>query len=254
MKPTKSACDLEAALRQAAKDPTARPRFYRQLLKSQVLVLLGGSDLPRHVAASRDVTMWLRNDGVHVVPAFTSRRAVYDAFPAGTTVGSIPMRELLKTMRGHDLHLNPASPDNCQLSAEDVIALLEHGAIHNGIQRLDVEERGMEISRAVNELPELQEALIAFFQERRQVEAAYMFDVYQRASEQRALTVCVVGDDMAALLHEIASTIYHAMPDARPIDMLLLDKSPPEVEELQMRPFYHRSWELLLRTVATRPQ
>lgn len=122
---------LEVALERATRDPGCSPVFYRQLLESQVVVMLA----PVHDGSSRDgmgLITWTRSDGVAVIPFFSSlavcKRAV--SKPGSTVI--VPARALFQAAQSFSMHmhLNPHHEFGREFVPEELATLLADGTIH----------------------------------------------------------------------------------------------------------------------------
>lgn len=105
--------ELESLLRRAATETNLRDAFYRQLLESNILVQVqtehGKGDV---VPAGVDIGVetWVRQDGVSVIPFFSSPEAFFRAVPSGGNCVVMRTYELFESQaEGMSFYLNPGS-------------------------------------------------------------------------------------------------------------------------------------------------
>lgn len=119
--------ELEVALMRAVDNAEARPAFYNILLESRVLVLADSRS--RREGNQCSLVAWCRDDGVRVIPFFSSVSALPPR-QQGLEILKMPVRGLLEATRGMHLHLNPVSPHGRGFSPDEVDSLLSTGGIH----------------------------------------------------------------------------------------------------------------------------
>ena len=123
--------ELEKALVMAAKDPAAAPNFYRLLLDSNLLVMgtaEGREDASEEFALSAGGKLNLvtgTKDGAPYLPVFSSLPRMQDFVTQESKYLSIRGRDLLDITRGAPVILNPASEYGKELSAQEVLHLLD---------------------------------------------------------------------------------------------------------------------------------
>lgn len=116
---------LEIALKKAVEDPACRPRFFRELLDSKVLIVPAGKK-PRIVRGSipegTTITFSPLNlDGRAAVPFFTSQQRV----PLGAEFIEMSAKVLFKMTRGTCLVMNPGLDYGKVFVPEEVKRLLD---------------------------------------------------------------------------------------------------------------------------------
>jgi hypothetical protein len=121
---------LESALELAVADPAHRPAFFATLLESTVYVLgrtEDGSPGDRTVETGEQLRIqpWLRDDGVPVIPFFSSLHALREAIDAESGYLALPARSLFEITLGDALVLNPGLDHGREFRPDEVRALLE---------------------------------------------------------------------------------------------------------------------------------
>lgn len=125
---------LERMLRDAWHEPGLRPAFYKRLLKSDVLVPVqprDGQGLTGKIDAGEalDVITFVRNDGVDVIPFYSSPEHLFRASPAGEKCVVVRVRNLFEMRPDMHFHLNPFSVYGREFSPLDTSSLLKTGGI-----------------------------------------------------------------------------------------------------------------------------
>lgn len=239
---------LEVALEEATRDPGARPAFYRQLLESEVVVLLA----PVHDGSSRDgmgLITWTRNDGVAVIPFFSSLSVCKRALSKPGATAIVPARSLFKTAQTFSLHmhLNPHHDFGREFVPEELASLLKHGTINQGVSKT-VLEAGVRVTiRAPQEaLTNFQTALVSLLASSRQARAAYLFEMEQLdPPAPAALIVGIVSPHDEMLMHAVGTVATETYFGRLPIDACFLTSDDVRLATLQQAeigPFFERSW------------
>lgn len=178
---------LERSLRNASENPGLRPEFYKRLLDSSVLVMVKRRPEQfgaRTVAAGSNLNVitLVRNDGVGVIPFFTSPARVFEVSPQGETCVRMTVRELFESRQDMFFHLNPYSQYGRGFSPPEVNSLLATGGIvfpqhiHIPLNE-DVDLRPTE-----NPPIELLDALRAAFARNLEIKAAYLAELRRNTS------------------------------------------------------------------------
>lgn len=167
---------LEEMLRRASDEAAWRPAFYRQLLESQVLVLLPDKARARQVARPDRVhfVQWKRIDGTLAIPFFSSTRTFYEAVPQGGQCLVLDTPQLMELTRGAILHLNPLSEFNVELTPSDIEALLSSGSLVVPEILNLASDREVSFRRVVDPPVLMLDALTALYSQLPQVLGAYL--------------------------------------------------------------------------------
>lgn len=239
---------LEVALERATRDPGCSPAFYRQLLESQVVVMLA----PVHDGSSRDgmgLITWTRNDGVAVIPFFSSlavcKRAVSN--PGSTAI--VPARALFQAAQSFSMHmhLNPHHEFGREFIPEELTTLLADGTIHQGISHTVLKaDTRVSIRAPQDSIEPFQAALTSLLTDSSPAQAAFLFEMEQvDVPAATALVVGIVAPQDEALVHAISTVATEAYMGCLPIDVCFLAKGDARLAMLQQAaigPFFERSW------------
>ena len=169
---------LEYLLRVATEEPGRRPEFYRALLESDVLALVelshvqGRGTIP--AGSHINLVNWLRDDGVYVLPFFSSADRVQEAEPIcmGNAV-VMTGRELFEATRGQPLHLNPRCQYGREFMPYEVEQLLSAGVIANVTTEVLKSERPIQVKPIDDPPRAMVEALKVLYRRTPDVKTAY---------------------------------------------------------------------------------
>ncbi len=164
--------ELEQALVKAAKDPAAGLDFYRLLLESNLLVMgtaegmeNANEEFSLSLGGKLNLVTGLK-DGAKYLPVFSSLPRMQDFVKQETKFLSIRGRDLLDITRGAPVILNPASEYGKELSAQQILHLLDGPGA--GVPQYVIEE---DYPKA------LVETLASVFKNRPDVASAWMVKV-----------------------------------------------------------------------------
>lgn len=136
---------LEQRLVEAAKDPRARPAFYRELLESDLLVLgftnSGGGDghFVAQVGDTVSIAHWTGQDGAQFIPVFSSMQRLREAISQMEKYLQLNARSLFEMTQGMPVVLNPGAAYGKEFTIEEIRGMLD-GSIFKVTQRHGVEQ------------------------------------------------------------------------------------------------------------------
>jgi hypothetical protein len=199
--------ELEKALVKAAKNPAAAPDFYRLLLESNLLVMgtaEGQENASEEFSLSHGGKLNLvpgLKDGAQYLPVFSSLPRMQEFVKQESKYLSIKGRDLLDITRGAPVTLNPASEYGKELSAREVLQLLDGPGA--GVPQLSSEDS----------YPEpLVMALLSVFETRPEVIAAWMIQVgfADRDADRHPLVGIETTGDWQILMQaiEVAAQVH----------------------------------------------
>jgi hypothetical protein len=235
--------ELERALMKAAKNPAAAPDFYRLLLESNLLVIgtaEGQENASEAFALSAGGKLNLVTgikDGAQYLPVFSSMARMQEFVNQESKYLSIRGRDLLDITRGAPVILNPASEFGKELSAREILRLLDGPGA--GIPQYSLDE----------EYPQaLVDALSPVFATRADVIAAWMVKVAfsDRGGERHPLVGIeldtATGGDWRSLMKAVEAAAQAQVPGLV-FDIHRIDRANPiglTEALLKANPFYVR--------------
>lgn len=226
--------ELEAALERATGEPAARPAFYQLLMASKVLVLAdaraGKNGWPRSLIA------WLRDDGIQVIPFFSSVSALPPAREPDLGVMMVPVRSLLKATRGTPLHLNPSSTFGREFTPDEVTSLLAWGTIHDGQNVTCIPaDTVLQIDRLATPLPALEGALRTLLQAHPGIRCSYLVEIERQQASQLVRTVMMIleGTQTPDLVQSINIVFAGLYGGELPVDLHFADAADELVTALR---------------------
>ncbi|MGB7655167.1 MAG: SseB family protein [Novosphingobium sp.] len=120
---------LEELLIEAGYDPNVRPTFESELLEHEVFVAIRDDGQPHgQVEIADDAGLGIYSlqaaDGSHYPAGFTALERGYECFGPDTLMAKMTGHQLLQTVVGSGLWMNPASPFGVLWSTADLKRIL----------------------------------------------------------------------------------------------------------------------------------
>jgi hypothetical protein len=233
--------ELEKALVEAVKNPSAAPDFYRLLLEADLLVLgsaEGQEDAQESFAlapgSQLKLVTGLKNGGPYL-PVFSSLARMQEFLTQESKYLSVNGRALLELTRGGPIILNPASQYGKELSPLEVKQLLD-GPASQGQSRIVTGEAEYPMA--------LVEALTPVLAARPDIETAWMIQVTfaDRAGEPHPLVGIETAGDWPSLMQVIQAAAETSVP-GMVFDIQRVDRRNPTGMTsalVQAAPFYQR--------------
>ncbi|HEX2778327.1 MAG TPA: enhanced serine sensitivity protein SseB C-terminal domain-containing protein [Gemmatimonadaceae bacterium] len=184
---------LERSLMRAAKDPAARPQFYRDLAESELYIIQ--HDAPPDQAEGTQTLaagMSLRIapveiDGKEYLPVFSSLPRLQAVLTSEVGYIAINALEFMKITRGAELALNPGSEYGKIFTAAEIAGILDGGA---GRERYVTErETPVMIGQPAKYPRELADALSRFFERRKEVSRAWIAHFFNPQQDEKPHTI-----------------------------------------------------------------
>ena len=238
--------DLEYALMRAAKDPAARPEFYRLLLSSDLFIIASVRGLKFSGAATSiepgEQIEIARGDmnGKPFHPVFSSLKRLEENNRDGAEWLSFDGRALFEMTKGATFVLNPGSDYGKELLAEEIAWMLSP----TNARQIQIDKPTQVLIGQPAVYPQaLVDALRAHFATRPEVSAAYLVQIGYADQEPHPLIGVETTGDWKTLSDNIGRIVAAAAPgqivDATPIDRAEKDGLSPTLTRTQ--PFYTRS-------------
>jgi hypothetical protein len=195
---------LEEALMQAASTPSAKPRFLKTLLESEIYIVQNDPII--------------ENDDIRYRPMYSSPIRS----KSETNAVSVRAKEFLESARGTDFILNPGSTYGRTFSADEVADLLDGGIWLPKDEEVKERESQIMLGQPANYPTELVETLKRFFQRRDEVKRAWLGHIYDPLSDENAHSLVAIEvddnwDEISSQTGTVASAVK--IPDP-PVDIL----------------------------------
>ena len=242
---------LEHLLRLAKHDAGLRPELYRLLLESHVYILLPEwFDAEQPVSPDTHIPFieWAREDGVRVVPFFSSMNTLRQGAPQAKKAASFPVRGLFAALPGKVMHLNPNCEFGFVLHADEIHTLLTHGMLGRPAPFSDEAFEGTVVDPVTDPPADLVSALITLYARTPSIEAAYLVRVSPVNDEARSTLLIAVELDASGTEPDVASDSYVVVEDTyqgdEAVDLAFIKRNPDMWEGIRgmTSPFYDRSW------------
>ena len=243
--------ELEHVLIAAATEPSARSTFYRLLLESQLFAINASSNLPDpasagqvRVAGENQVLQLQAMDvnGIPHVVIFTSEQALSRAINGQRQYVSLAGRDLLASLRGSHLILNPGSDYGKQITPGEIAAILD-GAVLGAQTHTVAQGVGIRLGQPARYPQSLVDALNSLFRTTKGVRAAYLGLMQEIESGVPPHIVVGIehGGDWGELLREVVAEIRDVPCADPPIDVVPMDDGPvAQYLRSRSQPFYKR--------------
>lgn len=216
---------LEHLLQSAAADPAARPDFYRALLASDVFVIgRTDQDAPANApftnpaGSQLHIVNFNRPDGSRYIPFFTSIDALRKALDGEHGYISLPCKSLFELTKGTILVLNPGSKYGKAFLPNEIEALLETGSNHRAQRHVAKQDTRVLLGQPKDRPQTMLDALSRFFSTHPDVEAAYMCQMSDPASNSGRPSL-LIGIRMAGESMQIYTGAGQIAADTAPANM-----------------------------------
>ena len=243
---------LERLLRQAANEPAHRPEFYRVLLDSMVCVLGFEGEDDDEDDGLLSIQNWEREDGINVIPFFTSLNALEEVIEGEQSYLEMPVKTLFEITLGATLVLNPSSEYSKDFMPEEVNSLLESGAGQTTEQRIIEHNTDVMIGEVENYPAELIASLTTLFSKHDNLKAAYLAEIEDPDTKSSNLIIGVQGEgDLENVISEAGAVAWDTLINNEVLDFIVIDDEPDGICEYMLnetKPFYERIWGAKMQT------
>jgi SseB protein C-terminal domain/SseB protein N-terminal domain len=174
---------LEALLMQAASDPGIRPEFYKELLVTDLFVLIVPGDRPHgNYVAQEGETLGIKGinmEGRKLIPVFTSERRLREYIQAQDNLAKLNGHALLSMIATqiNGIVLNPASSYGKEFTPQEVDSLV-NGSIFEPKQHMITQETKVLIEMPKEYPTKVVDALLSYFQGKPEVRKAYVAQIH----------------------------------------------------------------------------
>jgi hypothetical protein len=173
-----SSANLEALLKKAAKEPAYRSEFYKQLLKSELVVMTRNDGPPKgKFVAKEDTKISILSFEEHRIPVFTSIERIFDKEVVKQQVSYAKLQAdvIFKMLPGKTLLLNPYSDYGKELLPNEIERLLSGGFFTDAVKPVVVTKNSaFAIGQPAKYPTEVVKSLIELFSNKPNVYAAYL--------------------------------------------------------------------------------
>ena len=131
--------NLEELLKNAATDPSYRVEFYKQLLRSDLIVLTQDSEIGEGMQTlQEDTSLKILSLPDGRIPVFTSTDRVFDKKVIDEQIQYVAMKgaDLLAVVKGATILLNPYSDYGKELLPDEIRGLLDGTIFNSGGQAI----------------------------------------------------------------------------------------------------------------------
>jgi hypothetical protein len=217
--------NIENLIEKAASEPGLRPKFYKALLDSELIVLTNEHSGDEGIKTlEKDTTLKIISMKDGKIPVFTSTDRIFDKKVIQKEVPFVGMngRSLFETTKGATLMLNPFSDFGKELTPSEIASLLD-GSI---FQPKHVEEIKKNTKIRIGQpaqIPDgLEKSLIIYSKTRDEIEAIYIAMVERVDSgEPPSLMIGIrMSHNEQEIIGEIGEAIQPHIPTGKHIDFM----------------------------------
>ena len=241
--------ELETLFVRAFSEPALRPAFLRLLMRSEVLALT----VLQPDEFNRAIVTYRRKDGALAVPVFTSEQA--HAMSGSEALSNIEMpvatsimtRDLMTSMHGYHVHLNPGGTFSRNFSPEEAAWLLNQKSLEFGVDDPSVltKDMGVRLKNLDVSLPRVEAALARAFLATPEVVRAFLVEVdrMRQGSLERTLMVVVQAPPSAPLTNAVRTIFGETYDHLLLVDLCFDEGDKGALQTLARiaaRPFYER--------------
>jgi hypothetical protein len=234
---------LERLLKRAVLEPGTRPRFLKKLLASNAFVFIRHPAGEAQTVWNSQSVAWIRHDGAHVYPIFTSEEALAKAPIPGKTAFSIHVQSLFEADPNIHCHVNPGSMYEMEISADELAHALASIAQAGGATTLMLGAR--ENAAIANSHPLLTSKLMTFLAGISQVEQAYFLEAELSQLPSRPLQIAILVSESVQIVEAISKVVEGTYGKEQPAKVRIFLPNSPEylsVRAAGIAPFYDREW------------
>lgn len=217
--------NIENLIEKAASEPGLRPKFYKALLNSELIVLTkehSGDDGIKTLEKDTTMKIFSMDDGK--IPVFTSTDRIFDKKVIHTEVSFVGMngRSLLEATKGATLLLNPFSDFGKELTPSEIASLLDDTIFQPKHVEVIKKNTQIRIGQPA-QLPEgLEKSLSIYSKTREEIEAVYIAMVERVDSgEPPGLMIGLrMSQNEQEIIGEIGEAVQPHIPKGKHIDFM----------------------------------
>jgi hypothetical protein len=238
---------LEALLIQAANDPGARPEFYKELLVSDLYVLIVSGDRPYGTQVAQEgerlSIKGITLNGRKLIPVFTSERRLREFIHEEESLAKLDGQALFSMIAAqHDgIVLNPASSYGKEFTSQEIRALVD-GSIFQPRQQTITEDTQVLIGMPKEYPTKLVNALSKYFQGRPEVKKAYVALIQMPNSDEPAhlLLSIEVDGDFGPIASDVGVIFQETLDIGQFADLLQFGQGSLDDYFQSQQPFFQR--------------
>jgi hypothetical protein len=240
--------DLEKSLIDAATHPSARPQFYRDLLKADIYILdrgKGDSNNPDHLyqPGSGVAIQQLQKDNQFWLPVLSSLPRLQQFTSSDSNYIRIGARDFFELTRGTNIVLNPNSDYGKEFLPQEIEQMLDGSIFASGQTTIVPKDTQVLIGQPAIYPDELVKTLSDYFAVQPLVNRAYLAQYHDPANDEKPHLL--VGIDAQAdwgrIIGGAGLIASNVMGKGELVDFLRLDDSGISQYLVdKTRPFYEK--------------
>ncbi|GAA4022500.1 enhanced serine sensitivity protein SseB [Hymenobacter glaciei] len=236
---------LEELLKLATSDPAYRPEFYRRILVEPLVVITDENPeqvVTQQTTLSAGSTLRVQAFPDGSVPVFTSPERIFDGEGPQAKVAYVQMkgRNLMETLHGATLVLNPYSEVVKQMPPEEIAQILAGTMLDIGKQVTIQKDTQVLLGQPAVYPTAMTEGLARLLSQEPRVRAAYLGWIHDPAdSLPPHYILCLdVEGEMAAIARQVGYVGQQFLGPNEPLDIVQADESSLTSYFRETTPFY----------------
>ncbi|MBV4411738.1 enhanced serine sensitivity protein SseB [Enterobacteriaceae bacterium YMB-R22] len=247
---------VESLLEQAATEPAYRPAFFRALLDASVWVPgESAKDSADCADGTLDLQRWQKENGVWVIPFFTSLTALQEAAEGEQAFVVMPARALFEMTPGETLFLNAKLPTGKEFTPREISHLLSKEGDPLSQQTVLEGGEALLLSEVAEPPAQMVASLTTLFKSQNTVKRAFLCSLKEKAQEQPVLLLGIeASGDVEAIIQAAGSVAMDTLPGDEPLDICRIAEGETGISHFMLAhltPFYERRWGSFLRDFKT---
>jgi len=238
---------LEALLMQAANDTGARPEFYKELLATDLFVLIVPENRPhgKYVAQEGD-TLSIKGinvEGRKLIPVFTSERRLREYIQAQDNLAKLNGHALFSMIAAMSdgIILNPGASYGKEFTHNEIISLVD-GSIFQSREYTITKETKVLLGMPKDHPTKVINALLSYFQGKPEIKKAYFAQIHAPDSGEspHLIFAIQVDGDFRPIASDLSIVFQSTLAEGEFADLLQLGQSSLDDYFLGQSPFFER--------------
>ncbi|GMA98220.1 enhanced serine sensitivity protein SseB C-terminal domain-containing protein [Pelosinus sp. IPA-1] len=243
--------DLRETLKKAISDPSMRPQFYEQLIKSDVFVITDGREMPiekgvLQPGATVGIKTLKNPDDNPVIPVYSSLEQLQKSIQEKVIYLQLPCKELFSIIKGSYVVLDPNTEYMKEFPPEEIEAIVNGTIFVTGRQMVANKKTQVMIGQPAVYPQEIVDRLTSYFKRDTRVKKAYLAQFYNPESDDRAHPLIVIecAEEAYSDISGKAGMVVNAIvAPGEYVDMIRADSSNIALSVTKdFQPFYKKKW------------
>lgn len=243
--------DLRESLKKAISDPSMRPHFYEQLIKSDVFVITDGREMPiergvLQAGAIMGIKTLKKSDDTPVISVYSNLEQLQKSIHEKVTYLQLPCKELFSIIKGSYVVLDPNTEYMKEFPPEEIEAIANDTIFVTGKQLVAKKKTQVMIGQPAVYPQEIVDGLTSYFKRDTRVKKAYLAQFYNPESDDHAHPLIVIecAEEAYSDISGKAGMVVNAIvAQGEYVDMIRAGSSNIAVSVTKdFQPFFKKKW------------